>query len=297
MMTDTQKYQAISSGYALLQSEQGYTQIKTVDKLAVLGFSTKPPAFSKILNHKKVGKEILLNVYKGICALIEKELCLSIDAEGEWQEMTNGVPQLVPLPTQEQKQGFVFHREGRLDLHEKVDLWQSAQTKIIEFGTTLNTFTEYFVGRKGSAFKLPVQKLLEQGVDIECYLLDPDWSGTHFYFDDRGISAEGGKNGEQKIRNSLRKFQIIQTEFAQYDYRGKLSVFTYRHFPFNHFLAIDPDDKQLAQMSVSNYLYGQQRADCPVINFTRASEPLLFLRYLGSLQKLTRDAKRVDFEV
>lgn len=297
MMTDTQKYQAISSGYALLQSEQGYTQTKTVDKLAVLGFFTKPPAFNKILNHKKVGKEILLNVYKGISMLIEKELCLSLDTEGQWQEMTTGVPQLVPLPTKDQKEGFVFHREGRLDLHEKVDLWNSAQTKIIEFGTTLNTFTEYFVGRKGSAFKLPVQNLLERGVDIECYLLAPDWGGTRFYFDDRSISAEGGKHGVEKIRNSLRKFQLIQAEFAKFKYLGKLSVFTYRHFPFNHFLAIDPDDKQLAQMSVSNYLYGQQRADCPVINFTRASEPLLFLRYLDSLQKLTRDAKRVNFEV
>lgn len=294
LLSDDQKTTLIQSAHRLFQSSKGYNQRKITDKLQVLGYPTTTSTFNKILKGKRVGTETLTTVCEAMQVLAAQELCLQPAADLTWQSVADCVPAVVELPTEGSDEGFILHAQGRLTLQEKTAFLAEAQSRVIEFGTTLNTFSEYFMSRKAADFKLPVQRLLERGVDFECYLLDPHWSGTLMYFDDRSAAVEGGKEGLEKIKNTLRKLKIVAAEYAVLDLPGSFKIFTYRHFPFNYFLAIDPDDKARARLMVSNYLYGLPRADCPVLQFSRAAHPVLFLRYQKALRALIASAKPVD---
>ena len=296
MLSQDQKQSLIRSGYELLRQHKGYSQAKTTEKLETLGYRVSPSSFNKIIKGNRTGAETLSVLCIGMRNLLRRELCLQTDDGQTWQPTPNCTPTEVKTAADTSAADFVLHAEGRLSLAEKVKFISTARTRVIEFGTTLNTFTEYFMTRKPSEFKLPVQRLLERGVDFDCYLLDPHWSGTLMYFNDRSRSTEGGKAGTEKISNSLRKLRIISDDYAALDLPGRFRVFTYQHFPFNYFLVVDPDECAAAHLTVSNYLYGLKRADCPVLQFSRAARLVLFLRYLKALEGLMQDARPYDWD-
>lgn len=290
------KIKLIISAYQKLKTVKGYTQVAVVKKLNALGFSTRPPAFNRILNGIRVGPTTLVIFFNGIQKLVELELGLRWSEEGEWLRIEDGQTETVIVETKDQNQNFQLYEEGRLNLADKVDFFSTAQKEMIEFGITLNTFSSYFESRRPTAFKQPIQQLLEKGVQIKCFLLNPDWSGTSFYFDDRTSTIKEGLNGIEKIRASLRKLKMVREEFEAYKYKGKFEVFTYRHIPQNYFLAIDIKESKRAKMMTSNYLFGLKRADCPVIAFSRTTHPILFRRYADSLQRIIKTAKKVDWD-
>jgi hypothetical protein len=49
-----------------------------------------------------------------------------------------------------------------------------------------------------------------------------------------------------------------------------------------------------AKMMISHYIYGESRANCPVIEFTKKDNLLLYKRYRTSLQRLTSDARPIQ---
>ena len=298
MLTTNQKYESIQTGYQLIHSSKGYTQSKVVKKIVQIDGKANTTSFNKILNRKTVGEEVLTNIFDGLQLLIQKELCFELNETGFWVAKANCQTEEVLLDEDknDQQQGFVFYPDGRLHIEDKVKFFQSANIQMIEFGTTLNTFTNYLLSLRQSTFKEPIQTLLENGVNIQCYLLDPNWNGTALYFNDRDILAENGTPGIEKIRTSLRRLKIINQELEQQQYSGKFEVFTYQHIPNNYFLTVDSDDKSKAKMMISHYLYGESRANCPVMEFTRQAEPTLFIRYHTALNKLIKSAKKVDFD-
>lgn len=296
-MEHLSKIKLIQKGFQRLYSELGYGQSTVVAKLNYLGFATNTTAFNKIIKNKSIGYQAMMLVYRGMIDLIQKELCLKAKEGEEWVRLTPCQPTVIPteLPDTNRK-GFILHAEGRLEIPEKVEFLSTAKKEIIEFGLTLNSFSSYLLSRKSKDFKEPLLELLRQGVHIRCYLMDPDWSGTSRYFDDRVVAINEGLHGIDKIKASIQKLKVFHQEIATFNHPGTFEVFKYRHFPNNYFLIIDQEDHASAKMMVSNYLYGLQRAMTPVMEFSRAEQSTLFIRYSESFKKITRDAKKIDFE-
>lgn len=294
----SQQILLIKTGFQLLKESKRYKQTDIVQKLEKLNCKTNKATFNKILNDKKVSVDALFFVSKGMAALLEKELCLKMNSLGILEEIANCKPETVEIEGLKDKEttGFLLHEEGRLELQEKVKFMETAEEEIIEFGTTLNAFSNYLLSNKAKLFKLPIKNLLEKGIKFKCYLLDPEWNGTSFYCGDRENAIKEGQPGIEKIRTSLRRLKQVQKEFALEGLATHFEVFTYRHIPHNYFMILDKNQNANAKMMVSNYLYGMRRADCPVLEFSRQSNPILFQRYLTSFEKLTKQAKKVDFE-
>lgn len=292
-----QKEQLIQQGFKLLYDNFAYSQSDVVQKLIYLDHPTTRPVINRILNNTRVGEKTLQKIFIGFQILVKKELGMRIGEKAIWEKVEGLKRTIIPIEKiNSKKEGLIFHAEGRLEIHNKVQFYNSAIKEIYEIGLTLNTFSSYFLNRNPTEFKDPITQLLERGIDLKCYLLDPEWNGTKLYFTDRTKGVKESLSGEKKIRTSLRKLKVICEEFEAKNLEGKLEVFTYRHLPHNYFLAIDPQDAKGAKMMISNYLYGLRRAECPVFEFSRKEQPILFHRYYASLSKLIKGAKKVDFE-
>lgn len=290
------KQKLIKKGFAKLKNKWGYGQVIVVDKLNYLGFNTNTTAMSHVLGNKKEVSESMLNrVFEGFIELMKKEMCMEIEAYDTWERIEDCELEKLIIPDEEKENNYLLHEQGRLGPADKIRFLSTAQKEIIEFGLTLNTFSNYFVSFRGSIFKNPIIQLLREGVNIKCYILDEKWNGTSFYFSDRETAIKESLTGIEKIRSSLRKLKTIISELDELKLEGKIEVFKYRHIPHNSFLIVDPNDRQNGKMMVSNYLFAHRRADCPVLQFERKDKPLLFQRYLDSFNKITKNAKKVDF--
>jgi hypothetical protein len=293
MLSKKQKENLIRKGFDLLKANKGYSQSKVVQKLNHLGHKTNVTAFSNIKKEKPVSAEALIIVFQGMKELLEKEICHVISENAEWEKAIGCEEEIIQ---EDNKNDFTFHEGGRLKIEDKVDFLMTAKKEVIEFGMTLNTFSNYLLSRSEAAYKNHIIELLKKGVHYKCYLLDPNWSGTRSYFDDRESVCKEGDTGIDKIKSSLRRLKVISDELTELNTPGQFEVFTYRHFPSNSFLAIDIKDKSNSKMMVSNYLFGEKRADCPVMLFTRTDQLALFMRYLRSLNQIISKAKKVDFK-
>lgn len=292
MLSEIQKENLIREAYKLLKSNKGYSQRKVVHKLNYLGYKTNVTAFSQVNNKKSISAEALVTLFEGMKELVEKEICHVIKESTAWEKTTDCQEETVQ---EQNKNTITFYEEGRLTIEDKVNFFVGAKKEVIEFGMTLNTFSNYLLSRSEAAYKNHIIQLLKDGVDFKCYLLDPNWQGTKIYFDDRESVCKEGDTGVNKIQSSLRRLKVISDELNTLNHSGQFEVFTYRHFPANYFLAVDISEKSIAKMMVSNYLFGEKRADCPVMSFTRQDQLTLFMRYLQSLNKITKGAKKIDF--
>ena len=294
--TINQKKILIQRGYKLLHEAEAYHQADVVQKLIYLDCPTTRPVFNRIIKDTKVGEKTLHKIFTGFQLLMEKELGMKIGETLLWEKMVGHLPEIIPTEQLDpKKEGFIFHTEGRLEIKNKVKFYNTAQDEIYEVGLTLNTFSSYFLTRKPSEFKEPISELLKKGIHIKCFLLDPEWNGTKLYFSDREEIIKETLPGVEKIRASLRNLKAAYGEFESKNWKGKFEVFTYRHLPHNYFLALDPKNSADAKMMISNYLFGVRRAACPVFEFSRKEQPILFNRYHDSLTNLIKGAKKVDF--
>ncbi len=181
---------------------------------------------------------------------------------------------------------FKVHEEGRLSLPEKVAFIEGADTEVIELGIALTTFADYFVSRKPSEFKQPVKQLVAKGVRFKCLALDPNWNAGKLYALDRREKAY-----IQEVHQSIKTLRGIRDEFVREKFRGSFEVYLYSHFPYFHAVAVDGRNEKAGRLTVSNYLYGTARAKCPVLQFSRASNPEMFKTYWGSIQRLLAGSK------
>ncbi len=290
----------IQTGFDILKQRKNYTQSAVVKKIKALGFQTAAATFSKILKSGDAGPTALMANAAGIQKLLVLECCLQWDEPAQTFVEINGC---APSEVQEwsedmayQQKGFKFHHKGRLTTSEKTRFFSTAKKEMIEFGLTLNTFTSYFFHRNEDEFKKPIHNLLKRGVNIKCYLLDPNCNEARLYFEDRKKFFIEEQEGLGKIRTALGNFKTILSEISECGFPGTMEVFTYRHIPHQYMLAIDPYTRD-GKLQVSHYLFGELRANCPVIECTRNGNPSLFIRYQNSLEKLTQGAMKVtDFK-
>ncbi|MBI1227818.1 MAG: hypothetical protein GC192_21465 [Bacteroidetes bacterium] len=189
--------------------------------------------------------------------------------------------------------GFIFHTEGRLEIHQKVAFISNAQKEVVEFGVTLNTFASYFNSRRDGEYKTHVEELLNRGVNFKCYLLDPESNEASVYFDDRRREQDNEIINVEPIRDAIRKLANIKKTIDAKSFIGKFEVFTYKHIPYNYFMIVDGNTPN-GGMMVSHYLYGIQRAKCPVWEFNKSHNHEMYRRYWESYQKLIKGARPIS---
>jgi len=59
-------------------------------------------------------------------------------------------------------------------------------------------------------------------------------------------------------------------------------------------MTVDGDSPN-GKVMVSHYVYGLSRANCPVVEFSKQSNPALYDRYWDSLKKLAENARQLKF--
>lgn len=287
----------IIAAFTLLKQEKRYKQITLVKKLSVLEYEISPPSFSLAIRGKPVGDEVLSITSNGLDELVWQELGYTWQNDHyrytpteDWLARIVAIEQKVSAP----KNGFIFHDHGRVAIHQKVNFFSQAEKQIIELGITLNTFSSYFFNRNEYEFKIPVMDVLKRGVDFHCYLLAPDCNEARLYFEDRSRIIPEEQQGIEKIKASLERLQKISAFFEEEGLPGNFRVFTYRHIPTNYFLLVDPGSPQ-GEMMISHYIYGQLRAQCPVLEIHRKNNSSLYRRYWLSAQHFINDAKAINF--
>lgn len=289
----------IQAGVVLLKEKQGYSQLQIVEKMEVLDFIVSESAFSKIVRNKEGGNKILKIAAEGIQELIRREIGVewqetkySDTSASHWKQTLVKRPETTTHPSA--NPGFAFYQDGRLAIAQKVDFISDAKQEVIEFGVVLNTFAGYFFSRNEKEFKHHVQELLAKGVNFKCYLLDPDCEETHLYFSDRAKHLPDELKSIGKIREAIEKLGKVQQQFISAGYHGTFEIFAYQHIPANYFMTVDGDSPD-GKVMVSHYVYGLSRANCPVLEFSKKSNPVLYDRYWDSLKMLAQNARQLKF--
>lgn len=291
----------VCKGMDQLHEKLVYNQSTVVHKLDVLGFKVSTASFSNIINDRKVGLQTLSAAAKGIHALIEKELDMAFDVD-QLDYFPKNTPDWVSSIVQEHVDSpsgaaakFDLH-DGRVSTQQKTAFFANAKKEVIEVGVRLNSFSSYFFSQKETAYRQPVIHLLEKGVDVKGYLLDPNSQEARIYFDDRARVQATEKDAIEDIKTVIKRLKVVCAEFDAMNLSGKFEIFLYKHIPYNLFFVVDGAEKEGAQMMVSPYLYGVKRADCPVIQLTKKENPHLFRKYYESMQLFIASATKLEYK-
>jgi class 3 adenylate cyclase len=221
-----------------------------------------------------------------------KNICFS---EARTQELKGiGPSEFFELSTN--REGFVeaqhfpltIHEEGRLLISEKVAFMKNARSEVIELGIGLTTFTGYFTNRNSKEFKDHVIELLSHGVKFKCLALNPDSPAAKAYAADRDE-----KDLVQGIRKSLDQLRSLKEEFISRKLKGSFDIYLYSHFPYFHAVCVDPTN-DWGRLTVSPYMFNTARADTPVMQFSKLSNPAMFDKYWASLRKLLSGALKLQ---
>lgn len=287
----------IKLGVELLKSERPYPQATIVQKIKQLSLKVSTPSLSNVLNNQHVGRVALENLAIGIQAVIKNELGFYYDPEQQ---------KFIAFPDQDRLHSTMastdetnikelpplFHIEGRLPISEKVKFISKAQENIMEIGVRLNTFSEYFKSRNKHEFQMHIENLLQKGVNMQVYLLDPSSPESNLYFQDRAKVQPEERHAIDETQRAVERLLKVKTTFEKQQYPGQFEVFSYQHIPYNHFLVVD-GHLDTGKMMVSHYMYNIERAQCPVLEFTKRNNTSLYERYWQSLQSFISEAKKM----
>jgi len=292
--------QIVREGFRLLEAQWSYTQATVLRKLERIECKVSPASFSNMLSGERpAGKKALETAAQGMREIVARELGYQFDDDrltfdtgsrpGDWQPqpVTTG-----SAPTTDQPP-FTFYPAGRLTIQQKVEFINSAQHEVIELGVRLNTFTNYFLSRSRREFRMHIENLLANNVNLKLYLLDPESNVANLYFNDRVRHQKSEAKSIQTIREVIERLRLIQEQLLKNDRPGKLQVFSYKHIPYAHFLIID-GDRRYGKLMTSPYLYATPRADCPVLEVHRPANPDLFKRYWSSFKAMAQDARQLE---
>jgi hypothetical protein len=181
-----------------------------------------------------------------------------------------------------------FYESGRLPLDQKLAFLRDAKYEVIEVGIALRTLIGYFEQRPYPEFKEPIRKLLKDGVNFKFLLLNPDSEIARKYAEDR-------KEPDllENIRRSIRILCRLKDEFKAAGLPGAFEIFVYSHFPSCYVMLVDPMEGE-GRMLISHYLYATKRADAPVIEVRKSSNPILFEKYYKFVKTLLDDSKAIS---
>ena len=288
------RYQTIvNAGLKLLYEQLGYIQSDILGKLRTLRHDISSASLSNIKNDKTVGIATLETAAKGIQTLMEQELDMAYDETAgnftarntpEWK------PAVVPEKQDPANQGIKVYAEGRATVAQKTAFFADAKHELVEVGIRLNSFSTYFISQSDSAYKQHILNLLQRGVHIKGYLLDPDCEQARMYFEDRSAELETEHRSLEKIREVMQDLRSLCTQFKSMNLPGSFEIYIYQHIPYSLYLLVDGDTEE-GKMMVSPYLYGIRRANCPVLEFSKKDQETLYNRYLEAYKAFTRDAR------
>jgi class 3 adenylate cyclase len=211
---------------------------------------------------------------KGIGTIALYELCLA----RHWQSK------------KELATPFNFSATGRPSLSEKLSLIRNAKREILEIGIGLTSFAQYFTGQKPEEFQEPIRQLVRSGVTLRCFALDPAYEPGVAWLTEQGNPDYGSEAAiaRKRILNEARLYR-------ESSYRGRLVYHTYQRVPEFWCLGVDVDDPVDGRMFFASYLMGVPRSSMPVVQVSRISNPVLFEKYMISIQALREasDAPKV----
>lgn len=150
----------------------------------------------------------------------------------------------------------------RISQKDKAELIDSAQTTVIDFGTTLNTCSNYlFSTERPVPYRDAVCRLLKRGGRFICYMLEPDSDGS------RQLVELRKEDTNEKLRNSIARFTQFKNRNAEFT--NKFEVFQFVDNPNLAAMVIDPElENSLCLYSpylngISNGENSIERADMP----------------------------------
>ncbi len=287
----------VCKGLEHLHDKLEYGQINVLGKLDTLGHTVSASSLSNIKKGRPVGLPTLSLAAKGMQTLLRQELDMAFDAEEQdfQAQHTPGWTATIALEKSAQQAvgpGFVLHVDGRVSLQQKTDFTDQAKQEVIEVGVRLNSFSGYFIHQNEGAYKTHIVALLQKGVHVKGYLLDPDSNEARIYFDDRAKVQSSEKDSISEIKKVIERLRKLCGEFEEMQWPGKFEIYLYKHIPYNLFLVVDGATDN-GKMMVSPYLYGVSRANCPVLEFTQAGKPHLYGTYWKSMQSFLEGARKL----
>lgn len=289
----------VQNGFQLLEAHRAYSQTIIQKKMLALGFEVSKSTLNNIIHAKRATGHGKLRVAgKAIQQIVQTELGFSFDYDqmtfNEDTSIQDWTPSVIPLPDQSKTRldDFVFHEKGRLSIPDKVDFFRPAQKQVIELGLRLRAFTDYFRSRSAHEFRNHIEELLEKGVTLKLFFIDPTSNEAHLYFKDRANAFPEDAHSCEIIKESIRVLKQINAEWEAKRYPGKLELYKYKHIPHCHYLIVDGEGPQ-AKLIVSPYLYGTRRADSPLIQVSKRANRQLYRLYWNSFLALTQNAKPI----
>lgn len=150
----------------------------------------------------------------------------------------------------------------RISQKDKAELIDSAKETVIDFGTTLNTCSNYlFSTERPIPYRDAVIRLLERGGSFICYMLSPDSIGS------RQLIELRKENTDEKLRSAMTRFQEFKN--SNPTLTNNFKVFQYQSNPNFAAMIVDPEATD-AVCLYSPYLsvlpqdgMGTGRADMP----------------------------------
>lgn len=289
----------IQAGVQLLEERQGYNQADILKKLKTLSLTISAASLSNIINSRKVGLKTLQKSAEGVNKIIVSELGMHYDQQTSSYQNLNqkGVwkQEIIEMSKiEKEERGYIYHETGRLPLDQKLDFLEKAKEEIVEVGVRLNTLSDHFEHRSEYEFKGRITALLERGVNIKFYLLDPSSNEAILYFRDRSTAnfQKQEAKSPEIIKAGIEKLKLVVQEYQALNLKGQLELHTYKHIPYNNFLIIDGETDN-GQMRVSHYMYGIKRADSPVVEISKNQNASLYRRYWQSYSAFVRDTIQI----
>lgn len=181
----------------------------------------------------------------------------------------------------------IIYEGGRLELGQKVEHLKRAESEYLEVGISLSTLASYFHSRSPMEFKEHFIEQLKRGVNFKFIILDPDSNVAVIYENDRNESDR-----RDKIKHTIEVFKKLKEEFAEAEYEGDFSVYTYSHLPCYSIQFADPSTDN-GRALISHYLHGVHNAQAPVIEISKSANRRMFETYYQSVQYLFETCRQV----
>ena len=274
-----------------LINDEGYSQIELFKKFQQLDVDVSRASISNLWNNKsQISLPLLKKAANGLKIVLEREHCLSFNPQTQkFEKLDNCIirPILQKATTDNTDsplQSYTIH-DGRIDVTDKVSLYNYATYDIIEIGIRLRSFRSYFSSKRESAFTKPLSRKLEAGVNFKCYIMDYQGSWLKRYIEDRAKVQPQELAVLENIEKITTDLKDLFTEINRNGHKGKMELYKYNHFPYYH-ASIADGDTERGLMYLSPYLYGVSRANSPVLEINRKDNKSIYKRYWQSVKAL-----------
>lgn len=295
-MSESVYQKIVSQALKRLICKEGYSQMDIFQKLQQLDIGVSRASISNLWNNnRKASLPLLRKAAEGLQKIMERELCLKYDTK---IASFTSIEDCVARPIIFEKEAVHNNTvpsysilDGRLNVSDKVALYENANFEVIELGLQLRSFKSYFSAKRESAFIDPLSKKLEEGVNFKCYIADSDGSFFRRYMEDRAVTQATELDVLEEAKKTTMELRNLFLQLNRNGSKGRMELFKYNHFPYYH-ASISDGSTERGLLYISPYLYGVSRANAPVIKVSRKANKVLYRKYWRSIKALI-ESKRI----